>query len=177
MANTIREQKIVDNTKRALLKYVFLGDGTAETNTLLIDVSNLSNALNANGLLMVSNTHQKAAYKTKIKRIFGQAKVNSYITLAWSGLNATPGNVEIVSFGSGSFDYDFESMGDGATIANPNVNDTANCNGDIVFTINGSRPNDVFTLFVDLRKDASDYNAGQINDPTAFNQGPAAGFR
>lgn len=174
MANIIREQKVIDTNKRALLKYVFLSDGTAEANTLLIDASNLSGALNANGQLMVSNVHPKPIYKTKIKRIFGQGKVNSYITLSWSGINAT-GNTEIVTLTNGSFDYNFENLGDNAVIPNPGVAD-ANCNGDIVFSVNGNKPNDTFTLFIDLRKDSEDYSAGQFADPTAFNRGPAAGF-
>jgi hypothetical protein len=174
MANTIREQKVVDTNKRALLKYVFISDGTAETNTTLVDVSNLAYALNTNGFIMSSNTDPKAIYKTKIKRIFGQAKVNSYVTLAWSGINAT-GNVEIATFTNGAFDYNFENLGDNAVIPNPGVAD-ANCNGDIVITIDGNKANDAFTLFIDLRKDSDDYASGQFADPTAFNQGPAAGF-
>ncbi len=174
MANIIREQKVIDTNKRALLKYVFISDGTAEENMLLVDVSNLSGALNANGQIMVSNVHPKPIYKTKVKRIFGQAKVNSYVTLSWSGINAT-GNVEIVTFNNGSFDYNFENLGDNAVIGNPGVAD-ANCNGDIVFTVNGNKSNDAFTVFVDLRKDSEDYSAGQFADPTAFNRGPAAGF-
>jgi hypothetical protein len=174
MPNTIREQKVIDTNKRALLKYVFLSDGTAEANTLLVDVSNLSGALNANGQIMSSNVHPKRIYKTKVKRIFGQGKVNSYVTLAWSGINAT-GNTEIVTFADGGFDFNFESLGDVAVIGNPGIAD-ANCNGDIVFSINGNRPNDAFTLFIDLRKDSEDYSAGQFADPVAFNRGPAAGF-
>jgi hypothetical protein len=172
MANTIKEQKVIDTNKRALLKYVFLSDGTSEANTLLVDVSSLSGALNANGQIMSSNVHPKRIYKTRVKRIFGQGKVNSYVTLAWSGLGAT-GNIEIVTFADGGFDYNFENLGDGAVIGNPGVAD-ANCNGDIVFSINGNRPNDAFTLFIDLRKESDDYSAGQFADPVAFNQGPAA---
>ena len=174
MANIIKEQKIVDTNKRALLKYVFLSDGTAEANTVIIDVSNLSGALNANSQIMSSNVHPKRIYKTKVKRIFGQGKINSYVTLAWSGINA-PGNVEILTLSNGSFDYNFENLGDNAVVPNPGIAD-ANCNGDIVFSVNNNKLNDAFTVFIDLRKDSEDYSAGQFADPTAFNRGPAAGF-
>lgn len=174
MANTIREQKVIDTNKRALLKYVFLSDGTAEANTILVDASMLSGALNANGQIMSSNTHPKSIYKTKVKRIFGQGKINSYVTLAWSGINAT-GNVEILTLSNGSFDYNFENLGDNAVVPNPGIAD-ANCNGDIVFSVNNNKLNDAFTVFIDLRKDSEDYSAGQFADPTAFNRGPAAGF-
>jgi hypothetical protein len=174
MANILVEQKVVDTNKRALLKYVFRSDGTAVANTLLVDASGLSNALNTNGYLLSGETDAKPIYKTTIKRIFGQAKANSYVTLSWFGTGAT-GNVEIATFTNGNFDYNFENMGYDAVIPNPGIED-ANCNGDIVFTVDGNKANDAFTLFIDLRKDSEDYNAGQLNDPTAFNQGPAAGF-
>ena len=40
MANLIREQRIVDNNKRALIKYVFVSDGTAASNVILLNASN-----------------------------------------------------------------------------------------------------------------------------------------
>ena len=33
---------------------------------------------------------------------------------------------------------------------------------------------DAATIFIDLRKDNRDYDAGQTADPVAFNRGPAA---
>lgn len=165
MANIIREQKIVDNQKRALIKYVFTYVDTAQANTVLIDVSNLAYALNTNGKIMSSNVDQRSTYKTKIKRIFGSSKSTGYVKLQWHGSS----NSEIVTFQTGNFDYDFESMGDGATIGNPETN----TNGDILFSTVSGAAGDVFTLFVDLRKDNQDYDSGQSADPVAFNQGPA----
>lgn len=163
MANIIKEQKIIDNNKRALLKYVFIYVDTAQANTVLIDASMLANALNANGKIMSSNTHPKSTYRTKIKRIFGQAKSSGYVKLQWHG----DSNSEIVTFNTGNFDYQFESMGDGATILNPE----ANASGDILFSTSGAASGDAFTLFVDLRKYSEDYDAGQTADPIAFNRG------
>ena len=86
--------------------------------------------------------------------------------LQWRGTT----NSEIVTFNTGMFDYNFESMGDGATVGNPE----ASANGDILFSTVSGAAGDVFTLFVDLRKDAVDYDAGQTADPVAFNRGRAA---
>lgn len=165
MANLIREQRIVDNNKRALIKYVMTLD-TAIANTTLVDVSSLNLALNTNGYIMTSNTDQKNLYRTTIKRIFGSAKANAYIKLQWQGAT----NSEIVTVNSGVFDYDFQSMGDGATIPNPETS----ANGDILITVVTPSSADAATIFLDLRKDSRDYDAGQTADPVAFNRGRAA---
>lgn len=165
MANLIREQRIVDNNKRALIKYVMTLD-TAIANTTLVDVSSLNLALNTNGYIMTSNTDQRNLYRTTIKRIFGSAKANAYIKLQWQGAT----NSEIVTVNSGVFDYDFQSMGDGATIPNPETS----ANGDILITVVTPSSADAATIFLDLRKDSRDYDAGQTADPVAFNRGRAA---
>jgi hypothetical protein len=162
MANVLKGQRIIDSNKRTLIKYVFLSDGTAVANSTLVDVSSLAFALNTNGYIMSSNTDPKTSYRTTIKRIFGNAKVNSYVTLQWAGTS----NAEIVTIGSGTFDYDFMSMGDGAVI--PMEADATT--GDILLSVNGNRVNDSFTLFVDLRKNNEDFDAGQTADPYAFNK-------
>lgn len=165
MANVIREQKIIDNNKRALIKYVATLD-SATANNVLVDVSQLRFALNANGQIVQSNTHFKSAYRTTIKRIFGNARANGYIKLLWNGSNTA----DIVAITDGNFDYFFDSMGDGAVINNP---DPAS-NGNILITVVTPSSADALTLFIDLRKDSRDYDAGQTADPVAFNRGPAA---
>jgi hypothetical protein len=162
MANVLKGQRIIDGNKRSLIKYVFLSDGTAVANSTLVDASSLAFALNTNGYIMSSNVDPKTSYRTTIKRIFGNAKVNSYITIQWAGTS----NAEIVTIGSGSFDYDFQSMGDGAII--PMESDATT--GDILLSINNNKNNDAFTLFIDLRKNNEDFDAGQTADPYAFNK-------
>jgi hypothetical protein len=166
MANIIREHRIVDNNKRALIKYVLISDGTAESNSRLVDASTLSGALNVNNQIMVSNTHPRTNYRTTIKRIFGQSKANGYFTLNWQG----DSNSAIVIIPDGGFDYNFESLGDIAVIPNPEANAT----GDILLTSYNNKSGDAFTLFIDIRKNSEDYHAGQFSDPVAFNRGPAA---
>lgn len=164
MANLITEQRIIDNNKRALIKYVGTLD-TAVANTPLLDASSLRLALNTSGQIMTGNTNIKSNYRTTIKRVFGYAKANAYFKLQWVG----DSNSSIITIGSGNFDYSFDPMGDGAVISNPEANAT----GDIVLTVLTPSSADTLTLFLDLRKDSRDYDAGQTADPVAFNLGPA----
>lgn len=165
MANVIREQKLIDNQKRALIKYVATLD-TAVANVMIVDASQLRFALNTSNQVMASNTNIKNNYRTTIKRIYGQAKANAYFKVLWQGSNTA----DIITINTGNFEYSFDSMGDGATISNP---DSAS-NGNILLTVVTPSSADTLTLFVDLRKDARDYDSGQTADPVAFNQGPAA---
>ena len=165
MANLIREQRIIDNNKRALIKYVMTLD-TAVANTVLVNASTLNLALNTNGYIMSSNTDPKSQYRTTIKRVFGNAKANAYIKLQWQGAT----NSEIITISSGNFDYSFDNMGDGATIPNPE----ASSNGQILMTVVTPSSADAATIFLDLRKDGRDYDSGQTADPVAFNRGRAA---
>lgn len=161
MANVIREQKLIDSNKRALVKYVLLSDGTQESNTRLLDASSLAFALNATGV--ISQTNLKSNYRTSIKKIKAYSKTAGSVRLKWEG-NA---NSEIITFGSATVDFNFEN--DGAVISNPEANAT----GDILISTLGLAAGDTLTLFLDLRKDSLDYDAGQTADPYAFNnKGP-----
>lgn len=163
MANSITEQKLIDSTKRALLKYVIVSDGTQDANTLLLDASSLAFSLNANGYIMSSNTHPKSSYKLTVKRIFGQLASNTgLLRIKWN--NST--NSDIVVASSGGFDYDFQSMGDGATIPNPEPTSS----GDILISTGRLSNGDAATIFLDLKKDARDFDQGQTADPYAFNK-------
>lgn len=165
MANLIREQKIIDSNKRALIKYVIVSDGSQSSNTVLINVSTLAFALNANGYIMQSGVHPKTKYNTTIKRINGQvAAANAKIKLQWQGA----ANSEIVTFGAGSFDYDFQSMGDGATIPNPENSS----NGHVLISTTNLYAGELVTIFIDLKKSGEDYDQGQTADPYAFNRRP-----
>lgn len=161
MANTIREQKLIDSNKRALVKYVILSDGTQESNTRLLDASSLAFALNATGV--ISQTNPKSNYRTSIKKIKAYSKTAGSVRLKWEG----DANSEIITFGSASVDFNFEN--DGAVITNPEANAT----GDILISTLGLAAGDAVTIFLDIRKDSLDYDAGQTADPYAFNnKGP-----
>lgn len=164
MANLIREHRIIDSNKRALLKYVLVSDGTAAANVTLVDASTLRFALNTAGKIMSANTDPKDSYGLNIKRIFGLGHLaTGYVKVQWG----SAANSEIIVFDKGSFDFDFESMGDGAVLSCPDANAT----GDIVFSTSGLASGDTFTLFIDARKNPSDFDQGQTADPYAFNRG------
>ena len=166
MANKLVQQKLVDTNKRALIKYIFISDGTVNTNSVLVDVSQLNYALNANGQIMVSDTDQRDSYSTSVKRIFGAGNFssNGYVKLQWQG----DSNSEIVIIPSTSFNFEMSSItGEVSVITNPE----ANTNGDILFSTVNVSANDTMTLFIELRKDSRDYDAGQTADPVAFNRG------
>lgn len=162
MATTITTQTLVDNNRRAIIKIV--GEGGTDANAALIDVSSLAYSLNANGKILGTGTDKKSFYRTEIKRIWGQGQMalGKYITLKWNNISS---NNTIVTFGDGSFNYNFDAEGMTASISNPNV---ANGNGNIIFSSTAGAT-DAWTLFIDLKKDGRDYDQGQTRDPAAFN--------
>ena len=172
MANLIREHRIVDNNRRALLKYICISDGTQLSNTTLVDVSTLAFSLNANGYIMQSDTDQKSIYRTAISKIKGSTSIGpnatGYMKLQWHG----DSNSEIIVVSNDSFEFVGEPIGGvgGGSFPNPE----ASSNGDILISTYGMKANDVFTLLVEVRKDGRDYDQGQTADPVAFNRGPAA---
>jgi hypothetical protein len=170
MANILNSQILVDTTKRTLIKFFVNSDGTTanNSNVILLNASSLKGALNTNGYIMTSNTDPKSNYRLSIKRAFGAAHANGYFRIKWQ----SDSNNDIVIFPNGTFDYNFESFGDGAVIPQPT--NEANVNGNILYGVHAAVLNDAFTLFLDLRKDNRDYDAGQTADPTAFNRGRAA---
>jgi hypothetical protein len=170
MANLLREHRIVDTNRRALIKFVCVSDGTQFSNATLIDVSTLAYALNANGYIMSSDTDQKSTYRTTISRIKGATNIGpdstGYLKLQWHG----DSNSEIIVVSNDSFDYSGEAWGGvgHGTFPNPE----ANSSGDILISTYGMKANDNFTLFVEVRKESGDYDQGQTADPAAFNRGP-----
>lgn len=174
MANKVVQQNVIDNNKRALLKYVVVPDGSATANSVLIQFNELRFALNANSY--ISNTDVRLSYGVSAKRIYGHSKLQAagaLVTLRWlSAPSAGNGNTEIVTFGTNNFDYDMGGpSGDVAVISSPDANTTGIC-----MSITSPTNNDTFTLFLDLRKSGKDFDQGQTADPTAFNRGGAAGF-
>lgn len=161
MATTLYTTKLIDTTHRTLIKIV--GTGGTDANTVLIDAASLAYSLNANSKILNSGTDRKSTYKTTIKRIWGQGQIasNAIVTLKWKDDTNSP----IVTFGTGQFDYNFDSEGMTGAIKTPVG---ANATGNIIFTSTATT-GDAWTLFIDLKKDNRDYDAGQTSDPTAFN--------
>ena len=158
MATVITTQTLVDSNRRSVIKFV--GTGGGDSNTLLL-VSNLSYALNTSGQIMTGGVDKKNVYRHTIKRIWGQGQMTQgkNVILKWGG-----NNDYIVSFGDGQFDYNFDAEGLTASIPL-----SGNTSGDIVYTSTAAST-DSWTLFIDLKKDARDYDQGQTADPIAFNK-------
>ena len=161
MATTLYTTKLVDSTHRTLFKIV--GTGGGDSNAIMIDAATLSNSLNVNNKILSTGTDRKSVYRTTIKRIWGQAQVasNKYVTLQWKDDTNSP----IVTFGTGHFDYNFDREGMSGAITTPVG---ANATGNIIFTSTATT-GDAWTLFIDLKKDNRDFDAGQTADPAAFN--------
>lgn len=160
MANAYTEDRIIDSNKRALIKIT----GTLDSDMsglVVVDASTLAQAMNANNLLMVANTHPKAQYRTNVIRLWGDVKVDGYLTLQYDG----DSNI-IQTLGSGSFNMDL----DGA-LAGTVTNDVANTTGDVTLTGVGIGANNAYTIYIDMRKDPRDFNQGQIDEPSSFNYG------
>lgn len=160
MANTIKEHRLIDSNKKAVLLYTVLSDGTQQSNTTLIDVSTLAYALNANGYIMSGNTHPKSTYRTTIQRITGHGKISGAVHLKYEG----DANSAVACLSSGPVDLNFDGMGGAIT------NSEANSVGDILISTLGLVANDAFTIIVELRKSGYDYDMGQTRDPNAFTQ-------
>lgn len=163
MANTLKEQKLIDSNKRSLLKYVFISDGTQESGSKIVDAANLAFALDTTGKIKVGTTNTKSKYTTTVKRIFGNYSGAGYMKLDWDGT----GNTEIAAFGPGTIDIDFENRSEPSVISNL----ATGSNGNILLTTVGASSATVATLVIELRKDSADYDAGQTADPAAFNKG------
>lgn len=164
MANKIIEERLVDSNKRALLKYVYISDGTAEANTLLIDTSSLAFALNANtpNTIMTGNVNAKSAYRVGVKRLYGSARVANTVSLAWK----SGSNTEFITIQSGTFDYSFAGAGTGGGIINNPM--AASANGDVLLNVRSPVVGDSFTVFLELVKNPADYDQGQTASPLTF---------
>jgi hypothetical protein len=166
MANIITQTKLVDSTNRALIRYHIMSDGTSEANTKILDVSGLAFSLNTSGRIMTGNTNAKDVYRTSIVRIFGSyaAKNKGHVDLKWETTNGSNGTSSFVTFGEGFFDYNFTGMGHGDAVSTP----PSNVNGDIIMDA-GLANLDHITIYLDLKKDNRDFDAGQTARPSDFN--------
>ena len=161
MANSNNVQKLKDTNKTAVFKLTGFFDGTGEeTNVLKIDTSTLTFAMNANNMIMSANTHPKPRYRAIPTRIWYDCNIKN----GWLKLNfdSSSGDATILAVGRGQAQVD-------CTEAQVNRQE-ANSNGDIMLSTSGASGNDSYTIIVELRKDARDFDQGQTADPQAFNK-------
>lgn len=151
MANATTEQRLMDGTHKAVVKLTGTTDGASgQIGGVVIDVSTLAQAKNANNILMTSNADPKSIYRVYVKKILADI-YGGYVTLSWQDNTA---NNTMVTLGPGYREFDFEFIG--GLITNPSSNST----GDIILNTTGFGANGAYTIVLELKKDGNDYVTG-----------------
>ena len=162
--------KLIDNNKRLLIR--LLGDA-AEGRTLKIDAGGLTHAMNLNNMPLGVLTDRKPQYQLYLKKVDYDIQSNSaaqgYVEL--SGDGAVPNTIIYLS---GTDSKNFNMEGDGYVIPTANTLD-ATCNGNVFLRTVGFGAGAAYCIFLDFKKEPQHFAAGQFQDPTAFNRGPALG--
>lgn len=154
MPNVFTEHRLIDATDRTLIKITGTIDGASgQANGVVVDVSTLANAANAQSFIMVANTNPKISYRTSVRKIMADV-TGGYVTLAWQ---QNTSNNTMITLGAGYKEIDFE--GTGGLFTNPDAN-TLNTTGDIVISTLGMVANSAYTIILDLKKDGRDYVTG-----------------
>jgi hypothetical protein len=171
MATSNNTQILIDTTKRAIIKRVgiFDGSGGDEVQTVIINPKSLSGVLDANGNLWTTGNTLPAGFGANclaIKRIVYNVDAEvGHLQMKWQG-DAAANDKTIVALGVGS----------GDTNPNDNLpviwNNATNPTGNITVQTVGTTANAAYTLIIELHKDNRYFQAGQFNDPAAFNYPP-----
>ena len=177
MANQFTYQVLRDTTQKSVIKITGFFDGTSgdETNTARIQANTLYGALDANGAPLRTSFSQSntalSYYGLSIERIWYSSNFQGtgHARLYWQSGSAANTKTIIGVTGQGNGEYN----GQGNWISIPNVSaGTAGCLGDIgIQTYGANVANSTYNIIIELRKDNVYYNAGQFNDPAAFNFG------
>ena len=170
MAVSTSTHVIIDTTKRAVIKRVGIFDssGGDEAQNVLLDPRTLSGVLDANGNLWQSGNTLPAGFGgcLTLKRIVYNVDAEvGHLQLKWEGNNAA-NDKTIWAFGVGA----------GDTNPNDNLpviwNNSPNPTGNIVVKTVGTTANAAYTVILEVHKDGRYFQAGQFNDPAAFNYPP-----
>jgi hypothetical protein len=130
MADAVTSQIIFDGTKRAVIKFTNISDGTGETGVIKVDVSSLEPYLGA------------SCSSVAIQRI-DAVTVGMGLNLLWDATT----DVLIMALGEGDFvSFDFTRFG-GMT-----NNSGTGSTGDILFTTVGATAGDKYTVVLELLK-------------------------
>jgi hypothetical protein len=171
MATSNTQQTIIDTTKRTIIKRVGVFDaaGGNENQTVMIDPRYLTGTLDANGRSWVAANTLPAGFGANalaIKRIVYNVDAEvGHLQLKWQG-DAAANDKTIFALGVGA----------GDTNPNDNLpsiwNNAINPTGNITIQTVGTTANAAYTLIIELHKDSRYFQAGQFNDPAAFNYPP-----
>jgi hypothetical protein len=171
MATSNSTQVLIDTTKRAIIKRVGIFDsaGGDEVQTVLLDPRSLSGVVDANGNLWTTGNTLSSGFGANslaVKRILYNVDAEvGHLQIKWQGTGS--GNDKTMfAFG----------VGTGDTNPNDNLpviwNNATNPTGNITIQTVGTTANAAYTLIIELHKDGRYFQAGQFNDPAAFNYPP-----
>jgi hypothetical protein len=168
--NVFEYQVLKDTTERVVIKLTGKFDGTSgqEDNAVRIQANTLYGALNSNTVpdLLTHGGSAKPYYDLQIFRLWYDCAnpAGGDVELFWNAQTR-----RTIGFYSGTYEYD--AAGNWITIPN-NAKGSAGCLGDIGIATRGMGANNSYTIVLDLRKNNTDYQRGQFNDPAAFNYPP-----
>ena len=163
IANTI--QTIIDTNKRTIIKRVGIIDSD-ETETVFIEPLKLFGALNANGAYYQTGNTVSPGFANSaftISRVIASVDAEcGHLEIKWQG---TSTSVPAYAFGVGNID------------TNPSyqlpviTNNAVGPTGNLTIKTVGTTTNACYTVIIELHKNGSYYDAGQLTDPAAFNYG------
>ena len=167
MAIANSTQILIDTTRKTIIKRIGIIDSN-ELQTVMIDPRTLSGVLNANGALYQSGNTLPAGFGANcftIKRIIYNVDAEvGHLQLKWQG-DISANDKTIVALGVGA----------GDTNPNDNLpaiwNNASSPTGNVTIQTVGTTANAAYTLIIELTKNGTYYNAGQFQDPAAFNTG------
>ena len=168
MAIANSTQILIDTTRKAVIKRVGVLD-SSESQTVMLDPRSLSGVLDANGALWQTGNTLPAGFGANsltIKRIVYNVDAEvGHLQLKWQG-DVSGNDKTIVALGVGA----------GDTNPNDNLpviwNNAGVPTGNITIQTAGTTSNAAYTLLLEVHKNGQYYNAGQFQDPAAFNYPP-----
>lgn len=171
MATSNTQQILIDTTKRVVIKRVGIFDasGGNEVQTVLLDPRSLSGLLNANGAAYQTGNTLPSGFAnnalTLYKCIYNVDQEVGHLQIKWQGVDSANDRT-IFALG----------VGGGDTNPNDNLpaipNNSPNPTGNVVILTTGTAANAAYTLILEFHKNGSYFQAGQFNDPAAFNYPP-----
>jgi len=166
IANSV--QILVDTNKRTVIKRIGIIDSD-ENETVIIEPLKLFGALNANGAYyQTGNTTPSGLANSAftISRVLASVDAEvGHLQLKWQG--TTTSNT-IYALGVGNIDtnpqYQFPSIS----------NNALGPTGNVTIKTVGTTTNAAYTVIIELHKNGTYYDSGQLTDPAAFNYGAYA---
>ena len=166
IANSI--QTLVDTNSRTVIKRIGIIDSD-ESLTVIIDPRALSGALNANNLPYQAGNTVAPGFANSaftISRVIASVDAEvGHLQLKWQG--TTTSNT-IYALGVGNIDtnpqYQLPSIS----------NNALGPTGNVTIKTVGTTTNAAYTVIIELHKNGTYYDSGQLTDPAAFNYGAYA---